>query len=187
MSVLSRTVFTGMAASALLFLSACSSTSTLAPTPYQAAKTAKSYGFSSTQLSENEYRVMFKASEATPADLVQQYTVLRGAEIAQDQGYNWLAVVKTDIERKASVSKKVIRKEGENGSVFPPEQQCTMSGCQEVARPFYGADGQIEVEEVPSKDVYYSVIIRMANSQQAIGNNALSVEQVLSERPDMEN
>ncbi|WP_414827809.1 CC0125/CC1285 family lipoprotein [Alteromonas sp. H39] len=184
MSVLSRTLCASVVISALSILSACSTTSTLAPTPYQAAKSTKGYGFSSTQLSENEYRVMFKASEATPADLVQQYTVLRGAELAKQQGYGWLAVVKTDIERKSAVSKKVIKNEGTKGGVFPPEQQCTMSGCQEVAQPFYGTDGEIEVEEVSSKDVFYSVVIRMADSQQAIGDNALSVEQILEERPE---
>jgi len=183
MSLLSRTLHASVVASVLAVLGACSTTSTLAPTPYQSAKSTEGYGFSSTQLSENEYRVMFKASEATPADLVQQYTVLRGAELAQEHGYNWLAVVKTDIERKTSVSKKVVKKDSNKGGVFPPEQQCTMSGCQEVAQPFHGTDGDVEVEEVPSKDVFYSVVIRMANSQQAIGKNALSVSQVLSERP----
>lgn len=184
MSVLSRTLCTSVVISTLAVLSACSSTSTLAPTPYQSAKTTEGYGFSSTQLSENEYRIMFKASEATPADLVQQYTLLRGAELAQQQGYNWLAVVKTDIERKASVSSKITKTDGKKGGVFPPEQQCTMSGCQEVAQPFSGADGEIEVEEVSSKDVFYSVVVRMANSQQAIGKNALAVDQILRDRPE---
>ncbi len=184
MSALSLTLRASVVITALAVLSACSTTSTLAPTPYQSAKSTEGYGFSSTQLSANEYRVMFKASEATPADLVQQYTVLRGAELAQEQGYSWLAVVKTDIERKTSVSKKVVKKDGNKGGIFPPEQQCTMSGCQEVAQPFYGTDGEVEVEEVPSKDVFYSVVVRMANSQQAIGNNALSVAKVLSDRPE---
>ncbi|MCU7555858.1 hypothetical protein OCL06_14805 [Alteromonas sp. ASW11-19] len=184
MPMFSRIQLVSCSLAAMLTLGGCSTTSSPGPTPYQAAKTENAYGYSSVQLSDSEYRILFKASENTPADLVQQYTVLRGAEIAKRQGYDWLTVVKTDIQRKKSTAKKIVRKEGREGHVFPPEQQCTMSGCQEVGQPFDGPVGEVEVDNVPTKDVYYSILVRFGDSQVSTDGNALRVSEVLNNRPE---
>lgn len=170
----------------MLTLGGCTTTSSSGPTPYQAAKTQNAFGYSSVQLSKAEYRILFKASEDTPADLVQQYTVLRAAEIAQREGYDYLTVVKTDIQRKKSTAKKIVRKEGREGHVFPPEQQCTMSGCQEVGQPFDGPAGEVEVDNVPTKDVYYAILVRFGDNETESGGNALRVREILNNRPETE-
>ena len=45
------------------------------------------------KISENEYKVLFKATDKTPADKVQQYALYRAAEIAQNQGFTYLAML----------------------------------------------------------------------------------------------
>ncbi|GGW89936.1 CC0125/CC1285 family lipoprotein [Alteromonas halophila] len=160
----------------------CSSVPSASPTPYQSATGKQGYGYSSVQLSESEYRIMFKATEATPADMVQQYSVLRAAELAEEQGYQYLAVVKTDVETKPALGRKVVK--GQDGQVFPPEQQCTMSGCTEPGQINQAAANDVQVETTPMKNVYYSILVRMGNSEQSTGSNALLVRDILADRPD---
>lgn len=162
-------------------VSACSSVPSAAPTPYQAATGKTGYGYSSVQLSENEYRILFKATDETPADLVQQYSVLRAAELAQEHDYQYLAIVKTDIETKPTLGRRVVK--DKDGQVFPPEKQCTMSGCTEPGQINQAADNDMTVETAPMKNVFYSILVRMGNSKESTGNNALRVQQVLAERP----
>lgn len=165
----------------LSVLAACSSVPSAAPTPYQAATGKTGYGYSSVQLSEHEYRILFKATDATPADLVQQYTVLRAAELAKEQNYQYLAIVKTDIEKKASMGRRVVK--NQDGQIFPPEKQCTMSGCTEPGQVNQAADNDVTVETSPMENVFYSILVRLGNSREGTGKNALRVDDVLAERP----
>ena len=166
----------------LSMLSACSSIPSATPTPYQQATGKTGYGYSSVQLSENEYRVLFKATNATPADLVQQYTILRAAELAKEQNYKYLAIVKTDIEKKSSLGRRVVK--DQDGQVFPPEEQCTMSGCTEPGQVNQAADNDVTVETEPMENVFYSILVRLGNSREGTGDRALLVDDILAERPD---
>ncbi len=156
---------------------ACSSVPNAVPTSYKSAKTANGYGYSSTQLSDNEYRVMFKATDLTPADLVQEYTLRRAAELADKHNYAWVTVVKTDIEKKQNQGKTVVRKKTDKQVKLPQDQQCTMSGCTEVAQPFTGNGDDIEVQTTPMSDIYYSIVVRMSATKPDV--NALQVSQLL--------
>ncbi|MEW9796561.1 CC0125/CC1285 family lipoprotein [Alteromonas sp. CYL-A6] len=163
-------------------MSACTMVPSAGPTPYKAATGEQGYGYSSEQLSESRYRVVFKATESTPADLVQQFSLLRAAEIAQDKGFTYLAVLKTDVEKKAAIGRKVV--DASNSAVFPPEQQCTMSGCTEPARATPVQDNTVTVQTGPMENVYYSIVVSMAKDKVSAGTNALSVQAILADRPD---
>ncbi|QPG06733.1 hypothetical protein IT774_06225 [Salinimonas marina] len=175
------------ALTAILGLTACATSSSTEPTPYIKAKSANGYGYSSMELSENEYRIMFKATEATDAARVQEYSLFRAAELASAQGYDWVAVVKTDVERKLRDGKKIVR---ESNNTAPPvlrEEQCTMSGCYEAAQPFETSDADMRVEKTRTKDIYYSIVARMANSKTALGERAFRTQEVLSRPPGEDN
>lgn len=165
-------------------LSGCSSFTSTEATPYKAAKSADAYGYSSMELADSQYRVMFKATETTPADRVQEYTLLRAAQLASEQGYDWLSIVKTDIERKVNKTQRIVR---ESKNTLPPvlkEEQCTMSGCNEVAQPFEPSDADLRTEEARTKDVYYSIVVRMGDSQVSTGQNAFNVAELLQRLPE---
>lgn len=83
-----------------LFVTACTTTPVASPTPYKSAVTKEGYGYSSVQLTDNEYRVLFKATDRTPADIIQQFALRRAAELANKHNYEWLAVIKTDVDKK---------------------------------------------------------------------------------------
>ncbi|WP_137166668.1 CC0125/CC1285 family lipoprotein [Salinimonas lutimaris] len=165
-------------------LSACVSQSPTQPTLYRAAQTSDAYGYSSMELSDSEYRVMFKATEATPADKVQEYSLYRAAEIARQKGYEWVSLVKTDVQRKSREARSVTRKDT---NTLPPvlkEEQCTMSGCNEVAQPYEATDSGVTVEKTRTKDVYYSIVVRMGDSKISTDKRAFKVTDLLKTPPD---
>ncbi|QJR82307.1 hypothetical protein CA267_016900 [Alteromonas pelagimontana] len=169
--------------SGILMVAACSSLPSVAPTPYQSAKTFNGYGYSSVQLSDNEYRVMFKATDETPADKVQEYTLYRSAELAKERGYSWVAIVKTDVEKKGTIGKTVTRSRNEPKPPVMKDEQCTMSGCSEIVQPL-NTGTEMSVETKPMNDIYYSVMVRMGANKVSTGNNAFAVDEILSTKPD---
>ncbi len=162
-------------------LVACSGIPSSQPTQYKAAHGKNGYGYSSMQLSENEYRVLFKATESTPADLVQQYSILRAAELAEEKGYKYLSVLKTNVETQQTIGRTAVK--NQDGHVFPPEQQCTMSGCTEPGTINQAGANDVTVETSPMKNVFYSIMVRMGDSLESTGANALLVSDVLADRP----
>ena len=78
------------AACAALALAACAT-----PTVYAPANpnSASAVGFSEYRIENNRYRVTFQGGAGAPAQLVNDYAILRAAEITLRDGYDWLQVV----------------------------------------------------------------------------------------------
>ncbi|WP_282146280.1 CC0125/CC1285 family lipoprotein [Alteromonas stellipolaris] len=165
-----------------LFVTACTTNPIASPTPYKSAVTKEGYGYSSVQLTDNEYRVLFKATDRTPADVIQQFALRRAAELAKKHNYEWLAIVKTDVDKKAVMARAVTHNTDEP-QPFATNQQCTMSGCTEVAQPVPG-QGQNTVTQTQINDVYFSILVRMSNTQGSLGKNVMSVEEILANQAD---
>lgn len=183
-SVIKKGLFYVVLGAGFLTVSACSSVSGITPTPYQAANTDKQYGYSSTQLSDSEYRVMFRASEVTDASLVQEYALYRAAEIAQKNNFSYLTIVKTDIERKNTVAKRIVKETPEiSQNPIINDPQCTMSGCNEVAQTMPNQSGELRVRTEAAEDVYYSILVRMAENKTALGDKSFDVAKLLTHKP----
>ncbi|WP_394224339.1 CC0125/CC1285 family lipoprotein [Alteromonas gracilis] len=174
----SRLMFAGISAALSLALAGCSSTPVAAPTPYKSASTKASYGYSSEKVSNSEYRVLFKATDKTPADRVQQYALHRAAEIAQQQGFTHLAVIKTNIDKKPVMAREIMTN-NEEPVAFNIDRQCTMSGCDEVAQPMAVASSN-DVVKTQINDIYFSINVKMANDMTSLGKNAFTVQEVLT-------
>ncbi len=157
----------------------CSSTPVATPTPYKSASTKAAYGYSSEKVSESEYKVLFKATDKTPADKVQQYALYRAAEIAQKQGFNYLAIVKTNVDKKPILAREVVAKNDEPVA-FQTDRQCTMSGCDEVAQPM-AVPSSNDVVKTQINDIYFTIDVKMGNDKASLGKNAFTVIEVLSE------
>jgi len=160
-----------------LVLGACSTTPSATPTPYKAAKSKESYGYSSVQLSDNEYRVLFKATDRTPADIIQQYSLQRAAEIAKQNNYSWLTIIKTDVEKKPTIARTITP--AKKPEPFSSDKQCTMSGCNEIAEPMSKPKPK-NIKQTQINDVYVSILVKMGNSQESLGKHAMSVNKILA-------
>lgn len=157
----------------------CSSTPVAAPTPYKSAKSNAAYGYSSEKVSANQYQVLFKATDKTPADKVQQYALYRAAEIAQEQGFSYLEVMNTNVDKKPVIA-RVVTAGKEKPAVFQTDRQCTMSGCEEVAQPM-AVPNSSDVVEKRINDIYFTINVKMSKHKESLDKSAFSVKEVLAE------
>ncbi len=71
---------------ALLLLSAAACTT---PTPFAPATTDDKNGYTDQRLADNRYRITFTGNSATKRDTVENYLLLRAAEVTRDAGFAW--------------------------------------------------------------------------------------------------
>lgn len=83
-------------AAALVPLSACV---TAVGTTYGPA-TRQGYGYTASAIEADRYRVSFSGDGATPVDVVEDYALLRAAEIGLENGYDWFRVVGRSLDEK---------------------------------------------------------------------------------------
>ncbi|WP_411287725.1 CC0125/CC1285 family lipoprotein [Phenylobacterium sp.] len=69
-------------------LGACAS----APTVYSAANGPQAVGFSDYRIEPGRYRVTFRGGPGAPPEQVADYALLRAADIALADGYDWFRV-----------------------------------------------------------------------------------------------
>lgn len=74
---------------ATLSLAACAT----APTHFQPAGRPGAVGYSEMQIEPGRYRVIFQGGPGAPLSLVQDYALLRAADLALADGYEWFRVV----------------------------------------------------------------------------------------------
>jgi hypothetical protein len=86
---------------AALTLAACA---TAIGTAYGPAD-SKGYGFTETRIEQDRYRIAFAGDGATDPQTVEDFALLRAAEIAKANGYDWFRVVarNVDVEQKGGV------------------------------------------------------------------------------------
>lgn len=77
-----------IAALAALSLSACAT----APTLYQPSPTREGVGYSEYRIEPGRYRITFRGGPGAPREQVQDYALLRAADLALADGYDWFRV-----------------------------------------------------------------------------------------------
>ncbi len=78
-----------LAAAAAMLVVACA---TAVGTAYAPAD-SKGYGYAETRIEADRYRVSFSGDGATPPGVVEDYALLRAAELAVENGYDWFRIV----------------------------------------------------------------------------------------------
>lgn len=157
---------------------ACSTLPSAAPTSFKPASGKFGYGYSESKLDAQTYRVVFKATDTTPADVVQQYTLRRAAEIARGYGQPYISIVRSDVTTYPIKARK--RMYDSLQTDFPQSSQCTMSGCNDAALnpPLQNPAPAVETQTV--NNVYYQIEMKMWPSQQATTAKTLSVASILN-------
>jgi len=79
-----------------LLLAACQT-----PTPYQPSLNS-SFGYSDEQLGQNRYRVTFVGNSSTRRETVEDYLLLRAAEVTRNAGAHWFLFDTRDTHRQTS-------------------------------------------------------------------------------------
>jgi len=66
---------------------------------------SKGYGYSDTRIESDRYRIVFAGDGATPPEAVEDFAMLRAADLALAGGYDWFRVVSRsmDAEDKGGV------------------------------------------------------------------------------------
>lgn len=77
-----------LAAVAALLLAACAT----APTVYQPALGPQAVGYSEYRIEPGRYRITFRGGPGAPPQQVSDYALLRAAELAIADGYDWFKV-----------------------------------------------------------------------------------------------
>ena len=77
-----------LAAVAALSLAACATT----PTVYQPAAGPKSIGYSEFRIEPGRYRITFRGGPGASPEQVSDYALLRAADLALADGYDWFRV-----------------------------------------------------------------------------------------------
>ena len=117
-------------------------------TPYQAAESAHDVGYSSHRLSEGKFKILYKANSATSAETMKQYSQKRAKEIGLERDYNWYRIVSSEAVTMPSMTDQQVitaapQSQTVDGAVtgdvtatsLPSNQQCTVSGCEQVSTP----------------------------------------------------
>jgi hypothetical protein len=81
-----RNIFLGVFAAAAL--AACST-----PTRYAPAAKSRASGFSETRIEENRFRISFRGGSGESASRVKDLALLRAADLALANGFDWFEVV----------------------------------------------------------------------------------------------
>jgi hypothetical protein len=90
--------FNNLASTALvLALAACTTT-----TPYKPAEGPHSTGYADERLASNRYRITFHGNSATRRETVENFLLLRAAEVTRNAGFEWFAFDQRDTEAKTT-------------------------------------------------------------------------------------
>ncbi len=82
---------------AILGLGACAT-----QTSYHPADTAHGAGYSDERLADNRFRVSFNGNSVTRRETVENYLLLRSAEVTRDAGFAWFVFDNRDTEAKTT-------------------------------------------------------------------------------------
>jgi len=133
---------------------------TVPPTHYQVASEQGANGYSHIQLSENQYRVLFKGNKNTDKDEAKDFALLHAAELTTAQGYDWFTIVdsETDVETKG-----VTRVGPSTMKPVPGQTSCGLLGCATPSSPNY-AGGEVTTKQV-KENVLSSLLITMGKGE----------------------
>lgn len=111
----------------VLVVGACTTQS-----PYTPADSADAYGYYSTPLGADRYRVSFNGNTATGQNTVTDYALLRAAELTAEQGMDWFQIV----ERATNRTEESSAGAGVSHRTGPAVQRdCGLLGCTTTMRP----------------------------------------------------
>lgn len=84
---------------AVLSIAALAACATAVGTAYGPAD-AKGFGYTETRIEADRYRITFAGDGATSPDAVEDYALLRAAELAVANGYDWFRIIGRSLDEQ---------------------------------------------------------------------------------------
>ena len=163
MSTTRRLGSTVLAAACVFVLAGCQTA-----TPYHPSERPGGAGYSDEQLAGNRYRVTFTGNSATRRERVEDYLLLRSAEVAQKAGYRWFLFDTRDTKSETTYHSDFTGWPGWPGH-----------GWYWHSWP-YGPDPSFDSRPVTSYEAYAEIVLltddqaksepRAVNAQEVIGH-----------------
>ncbi|MBU6297077.1 MAG: hypothetical protein KGJ79_01265 [Alphaproteobacteria bacterium] len=150
-------------AAAMLVLGGCETVATYHPQTEPGGT-----GYSDEQLTNNRYRVTFTGNSVTPRDTVEDYLLLRSAEVTLHAGYHYFMFDTRDTKAKTTYHSDFVGWPGWPGY-----------GWYWHSWPYYGP-GMMDADSYPVTRYYaYAEIVLLSDAQAANEPRAVEAEQVL--------
>lgn len=96
--------------------------------PYKEADKRGAVGYTETQLTDNRYRVVFTGNSRTDAETVQDYALLRAAELTLETGHDWFQLANRD-DDKTVRGGNIVGSGLEFGGQTAVFQRCGLISC----------------------------------------------------------
>lgn len=158
-------------AAVAILLSACSSSPA-----YRPAESEGDYGYQETKLEDNRYRISFHGGSITARNKVQEYALLRAAELTLLKGYDWFKTVDND------TSKRRQRPIGAQVNAFPEMayRVCDRQGCYYTRRTYAGSLSYNGYRDLPNDEFTTTLEILMGKTaDREPGDNVYSAAQIV--------
>lgn len=170
---INRVVFVAMIT--LCLLSGCANT---APTPFQPTGPSQPFGYSSQQMNESTFRILFAANEHTDFTHIESFAHKRAAIIAKQQGFAWYRVVSSTADSlparqaTAPVPPQDISMVEQEVTEKLPEQPCDDRACMASKKKKMNESPDEDSNNLPTR--FYTLVIQ-GGVGQAAPNSAVWV------------
>jgi len=125
-------------------------------TAYTVASKRGDYGYSERKLTETRYRVSFTGNSNTPVDLVQDYALLRAAELTVQKNHDWFEIA--DRATTPQVAPDAVDTEVAIAAGGPTHTKCGLLGCSTTR---YSPAYSMETIEFPNRRQRYTASIEV--------------------------
>ncbi len=146
---------------AALVLAACQS-----PATYRPRASGADTGYADQQLTANRYRITFTGNAATRRDVVENYLLLRAAEVTLKAGYHAFIFDTRDTETQTSYRSDFIGGPGWRGSYWH-------------SWPYGGAGESVTSRPITAYDAYGEIVL-LSDEQAKAEPRALRAEDVIA-------
>jgi hypothetical protein len=151
-----------MVAAAALALAACES-----PVTYHPATKQGGAGYADQQLAGNRWRVTFTGNSATRREAVENYLLLRSAEVTLKAGYHWFIFDNRNTEAQTTYHSDFIGLPGWRGR-----------GWYWHSWPGWGADEDVTSRPITTYDAYAEIVL-LTDEQAKNEPRAIKAQDVL--------
>lgn len=161
---------TGLSLGCLLLLVGCAAPQ---PTLYQESSAKNDFGYTETKLTDTQYRIEFSGNRFTEESQINDYAMLRAAELTIQKGYDWFTILASKTDQESKTRPQMAISSASGNKVV---RKCGLLGCSSYATADYSGFG-IETHEVKGK-ISTSLQIAMGSGEALNPDSAFNAKEL---------